>query len=92
MTERKRIEDLNELGAAALEALTMALSDGDAQHPPGSWREEKFVERIARTRNHLVDMINANNFEEERKELTHAICDLVIIYANRNYMPRKGHP
>lgn len=78
---RKRIHDLGELLEAAAESVTMALSDGDVAHEPGSWKEENEDEQLQHIRDHL------DNIDEEGKddidEYTHLVCRTLMLYVKR---------
>ncbi len=78
MAERRRIDDLSELIQTAVRAITKAMGDGEATHPPGFW--QTYDEQIDHLREHLRLLAAADDGEDH---LAHLICRAVIARALR---------
>ena len=85
MADRKRTDDLAELARASIEAIAMALSDGDGQYPPGSWAAETLENNLKHLREHFARierMLSSDGYvvwPELVTELTHFHCRSAIL-------------
>lgn len=82
MSERKRIDDLADLAKAAIEALTEALADGNANHPAGSWLNESYGNQLNHLQGHLFRLVSPKPDDTE-DHLTHVVCRSIMAYALR---------
>jgi hypothetical protein len=74
-----RTDDLAELAAAAIGALNLALRDGDAHHPAGSWKRETAENHLDHLYRHALCMVHG--FEPGEDHLTHIVCRAAMYYA-----------
>ena len=89
MPNRIHHDDFKELLAAAKQALTLALADGERKgFVPGHWLTQDATEHLAHADRHLSAIVAGAaeerlNPEQERTHLTHLICRAVMEWAKR---------
>src|SRR5262249_21313164 len=71
---QRRIDDFRELAIAAVDAVVIALIDGDegGKHGPGWWLSETIENQLRHIENHIVnyELVAGHQAERERSELT----------------------
>jgi|SRR6516162_6831119 hypothetical protein len=75
---RRRIDDFHELVVAAVDAVVIALLDGDGKHGPGSWMGETIENQLRHIENHIV------NYElgaGDENHLANIVCRAAIAFA-----------
>lgn len=79
IASRTRLDDLEDLGTLALEAVAQALRDGDVTHKPGSWLTENPGNQIDHIQAHLKAILAGSLFDENgHSHIKHIICRAII--------------